>query len=114
MEAAGLKGIDTVVSSTAVLIKSKTPSNPQLIDLIASRIQGVISKSLFFQSDLVLTPLSRPKVCPMPVQCPTDEPRHCIEYYSWKASANGHCFGRRRLGCSEFDGREKEHCNSNG
>ncbi len=44
MKAAGLKAIDTVVESTAVLIKSKHPSNQKLIDLIASRIKGVISK----------------------------------------------------------------------
>ncbi|RAL62534.1 hypothetical protein DID88_005099 [Monilinia fructigena] len=43
MKAAGLKAIDTVVSSTAILVKSKTPSNPALVDLIASRIRGVIT-----------------------------------------------------------------------
>lgn len=43
MKAAGLKAIDTVVSSTAVLIKSKNPTNPALVDLIASRILGVIT-----------------------------------------------------------------------
>ncbi|KAH7364161.1 ATP phosphoribosyltransferase [Rhexocercosporidium sp. MPI-PUGE-AT-0058] len=45
MKAAGLKAIDTVVSSTAILVKSKNPSNPQLVELIASRIRGVISES---------------------------------------------------------------------
>lgn len=45
MKAAGLKAIDTVVSSSAVLIRSKTPSNPEIVDLIAARIRGVISKS---------------------------------------------------------------------
>lgn len=44
MKAAGLKAIATVVESTAVLIKSKNPSDPKLIDLITSRIRGVISK----------------------------------------------------------------------
>ncbi|KAL7959043.1 hypothetical protein V8C34DRAFT_281323 [Trichoderma compactum] len=43
MRAAGLKAIDTVVESTAVLIKSRSPSNPELVDLIASRIRGVIT-----------------------------------------------------------------------
>ncbi|PBP19589.1 ATP phosphoribosyltransferase [Diplocarpon rosae] len=43
MKAAGLKAIDTVVSSTAILVRSKNPSNPQLVDLIASRIRGVIT-----------------------------------------------------------------------
>ena len=42
MKAAGLKDIATVVDSTAVLIKSKSPSNQKLVDLIASRIRGVI------------------------------------------------------------------------
>jgi len=43
MKAAGLKAIDTVVSSTAILVKSKNPSNPAMVDLIASRIRGVIT-----------------------------------------------------------------------
>lgn len=42
MRAAGLCAIDTVVDSTAVLIKSKTTSNQKLVDLITSRIRGVI------------------------------------------------------------------------
>jgi len=43
MRAAGLTAIDTVVESTAVLIKSKRPSNQKLVDLIAARILGVIT-----------------------------------------------------------------------
>ncbi|KAI6372424.1 hypothetical protein MCOR25_003745 [Pyricularia grisea] len=43
MRAAGLKAIDTVVDSSAILIKSKSPSNPELVELIASRIRGVIT-----------------------------------------------------------------------
>ncbi|KUJ22696.1 HisG-domain-containing protein [Mollisia scopiformis] len=43
MKAAGLKAIDTVVSSSAVLIRSKNPSNPAIVNLIASRIRGVIT-----------------------------------------------------------------------
>lgn len=43
MRAAGLKAIDTVVESTAVLIKSKKASNEKLVNLIAARIQGVIT-----------------------------------------------------------------------
>lgn len=42
MKAAGLKAVDTVVESTAVLVKSKNTRN-ELVDLIASRIRGVIS-----------------------------------------------------------------------
>lgn len=47
MKAAGLKAIDTVVASTAVLIQSKNPSNQKTVDLITARIRGVISKSCF-------------------------------------------------------------------
>ncbi|KAK1247114.1 hypothetical protein MKX08_000916 [Trichoderma sp. CBMAI-0020] len=43
MRAAGLKAIDTVVESVAVLIKSRSPSNIDLVDLIAARIRGVIT-----------------------------------------------------------------------
>ena len=43
MKAAGLKAIDTVVETVSVLVKSKNTQNP-LVDLIASRIRGVISK----------------------------------------------------------------------
>lgn len=43
MKAAGLKAIDTVYESTATLIKSKRVSNQKLVNLIASRINGVIS-----------------------------------------------------------------------
>jgi len=43
MKAAGLKPIDTVVESTAILIKSKQPSNPEMVALIAARISGVIT-----------------------------------------------------------------------
>jgi ATP phosphoribosyltransferase len=44
MKAAGLKAIDTVVSSTAVLIKSKNPTNLDIVELVAARIKGVIGK----------------------------------------------------------------------
>ena len=43
MRAAGLKAIDTVVESTAVLIKSRKVSNEKLVSLIAARIRGVIT-----------------------------------------------------------------------
>lgn len=43
MRAAGLKAIDTVVESTAILIRSRSPSDPALVELIASRIRGVIA-----------------------------------------------------------------------
>ncbi|KEY64962.1 hypothetical protein S7711_08203 [Stachybotrys chartarum IBT 7711] len=43
MRAAGLKAIDTVLDTSAVLIKSRSPSNPETVELIASRIRGVIT-----------------------------------------------------------------------
>lgn len=43
MRAAGLKAIATVVESTAVLIRSKRPSDPKLVTLITNRIKGVIT-----------------------------------------------------------------------
>ena len=43
MRVAGLKAISTVVESTAVLIKSKHPSDQKLINLITGRIRGVIT-----------------------------------------------------------------------
>ena len=42
MRAAGLCAIDTVVESTAVLVKSKRTSNQKLVNLITARIKGVI------------------------------------------------------------------------
>lgn len=43
MKAAGLKAIATILETTAILIKSRHPTNPQLIKTIESRIRGVIS-----------------------------------------------------------------------
>lgn len=43
MRAAGLKAISTVVSSSAILIKSKHPSDPKLVEKITARIRGVIT-----------------------------------------------------------------------
>ncbi|KAK3699529.1 ATP phosphoribosyltransferase (ATP-PRTase) (ATP-PRT) [Vermiconidia calcicola] len=43
MRAAGLKAIDTVLESTAVLISSKHPSDPKLVTKVANRIKGVIT-----------------------------------------------------------------------
>jgi len=47
MRVAGLKAVSTVLDSTAVLIRSKHPSNTQLIDLITARIKGVITAQKF-------------------------------------------------------------------
>jgi ATP phosphoribosyltransferase len=43
MRAAGLIAISTVLETTAILIRSKNPTNPDLVNLIATRIRGVIS-----------------------------------------------------------------------
>ncbi|KAK2750184.1 ATP phosphoribosyltransferase (ATP-PRTase) (ATP-PRT) [Myotisia sp. PD_48] len=42
MKAAGLQAIDTVIQSTAVLVKSRNTTHP-LVDLIVSRVRGVIN-----------------------------------------------------------------------
>ncbi|KAL6708757.1 ATP phosphoribosyltransferase (ATP-PRTase) (ATP-PRT) [Coniothyrium glycines] len=47
MRAAGLKAISTVVASSAILIKSKHPSDSKLVDLITARIKGVITAQKF-------------------------------------------------------------------
>ncbi|RJE27316.1 ATP phosphoribosyltransferase [Aspergillus sclerotialis] len=46
MKAAGLKAIDTILESTAVLVKSRNTKN-SLVDLITSRIRGVITAQKF-------------------------------------------------------------------
>ncbi|KAK2788009.1 ATP phosphoribosyltransferase (ATP-PRTase) (ATP-PRT) [Onygenales sp. PD_12] len=46
MKAAGLKAISTVVESTAVLVKSRNTTH-ELVDLIESRIRGVITAKKF-------------------------------------------------------------------
>jgi ATP phosphoribosyltransferase len=66
MKAAGLKAIDTVVSSTAILVKSKNPSNPAMVDLIAARIKGVISKPSFLLFLLPFSPTSSHAQIPLP------------------------------------------------
>lgn len=44
MRSAGLKNIETICESAAVLIKSKSPSDRKLVDLIVARIVGVVSE----------------------------------------------------------------------
>ncbi|KAK1012772.1 ATP phosphoribosyltransferase (ATP-PRTase) (ATP-PRT) [Friedmanniomyces endolithicus] len=43
MRVAGLKPIATVLESSAVLIRSKHPSDPKWVDLLTDRIRGVIT-----------------------------------------------------------------------
>ncbi|KAI9683317.1 MAG: ATP phosphoribosyltransferase (ATP-PRTase) (ATP-PRT) [Trizodia sp. TS-e1964] len=47
MKAAGLHAIATVLETTAILVKSKRPSNPELVEIIASRLKGVITAQRF-------------------------------------------------------------------
>lgn len=46
MKAAGLKAIDTILESTAVLVKAKNTKN-SLVALLTSRIRGVITAQKF-------------------------------------------------------------------
>jgi ATP phosphoribosyltransferase len=46
MKVAGLKAIDTVVESSAVLIQSRHPTNKDLVKLIKSRIKGYIGRTI--------------------------------------------------------------------
>ena len=72
MRAAGLKPIATVLESSALLIKSKHPSNPSLVNLIAARIKGVISSSSPLKATTILrmdadVERSREKVRALPI-----------------------------------------------
>lgn len=53
MRAAGLKAIATVVESTAVLIRSKHPSDPKLVNLITARIRGMLNPILLLKTTLL-------------------------------------------------------------
>jgi ATP phosphoribosyltransferase len=59
MRVAGLKAIDTVLESTAVLIVSRRPSNQKLVELITSRIRGVITAQRYV---LCTYNIERPKL----------------------------------------------------
>lgn len=47
MRAAGLIDIDTVLSTSAYLIQSKTPAHPELVEKIKGRIEGVLTAQKF-------------------------------------------------------------------
>jgi ATP phosphoribosyltransferase len=73
MKAAGLKAIDTVVESSAILIRSRKPSNPDVVDLIASRIRGVITaqKYVLCQYNIERSKLDRAKTITPGKRAPT-------------------------------------------
>ncbi|KAJ4301185.1 ATP phosphoribosyltransferase (ATP-PRTase) (ATP-PRT) [Kalmusia sp. IMI 367209] len=59
MRAAGLHAISTVVDTSAILIKSKHPSDSKLVDLITARIKGVITAQKYV---LCTYNIERPKL----------------------------------------------------
>ena len=125
MKAAGLKAIDTVVESTATLIKSKHPSNQKLVDKIASRISGVISKfPAPLPSPLPIPPtttkahhhnyLSRPKVHPLSIQHRPVRSRNRHEDHAREARTYHHRSRGSGMGGCQFDGAEGEHSDGHG
>lgn len=62
MRAAGLEAIDTVVESQSVLIKSGSPSNPELVELIAARIRGVIAAQKYVMCQYNVERVKLPEV----------------------------------------------------
>jgi ATP phosphoribosyltransferase len=104
MKAAGLKAIDTVVQSTAVLIKSKNTKN-ELVDLIASRIRGVIGMfcqpmfCFLLYMSLLTVPLRCAKICPVPIQHSPRKARIRLENHTWQARSYYHRPRASRMGC---------------
>lgn len=87
MRAAGLQAIATVLQTEAVLIKSTTPKHPQLtplIDLISSRLRGVIaaSKYVICQYNIPRDSLSRATAITPGRKAPTISP---LEEENWVA-----------------------------
>lgn len=97
MKAHGLKPIDTVFESTATLIQSRHPSDPKLLDKIASRISGVISECLPFPEFHILTFCSGPEVRTLSIQHPTEASGGSYQSYPWQASTYRYEVGRCRL-----------------
>jgi ATP phosphoribosyltransferase len=114
MRAAGLKAISTVVSSSAIMIKSKHPSDPKLVELISARIKGVISK-LYVRLHLrsvYLTVFSCAKVCLVHIQHRPIQTRHCTQDHSWTSRSHGQRVGGRWMGGRPGYGAAKgyRHC----
>ncbi|KAN0069997.1 hypothetical protein V8E54_011578 [Elaphomyces granulatus] len=83
MKAAGLKAIDTVIESTAVLVKSRNTKN-KLVDLIASRVRGVITaqKYVLCQYNVPRAKLSTAKRITPGKRAPSIT---ALEVYGWVA-----------------------------
>lgn len=115
MKAAGLKAIDTVVESTATLIKSKHPSNQKLVDMIASRISGVISKSCISPPlTTKLTISSRTKVHPLPIQRRSERLGNSHEDHTREAGPHHHGSRGSGMGSCQLDGPEREDSDGHG
>ena len=116
MKAAGLKAIDTVVESTATLIKSKHPSNQRLVDMIASRISGVISKSLplVSQSPTLTTIPSCAKIHPLPIQRRSQRPGNGRKDHTRQTRTHHHRPRGPSMGGCQLDGAEREHSDGHG
>ena len=117
MKAAGLKAIDTVVESTATLIKSKHPSNQRLVDMIASRISGVISKSLSpisHNHQRSRPRSSRAKPHPLPIHRRPDWPGNGRQDHPRQTRPHHHRPRGSRMGGCQFDGAEGEHSDRHG
>lgn len=116
MRANGLVAIHTVEESKAVLIKSKHPSDPKLVDKIASRIRGVIGKILSSSTEknANLMGLSCPTIRPLSIQHPSKSTRHGHQNYTRQTGAN--CYTARwgRLGGGKQHGGEEEDCDRDG
>ena len=102
MRAAGLKAIDTVVESTAVLVKNRNTQNP-LVDLITSRIRGVISMAhllgnAHMNSQANKFPTSRQEIRPLPIQHSPRQPLDRQQYHAGQARTNCNGAGGGRLG----------------
>lgn len=105
MKAAGLKAIDTVMESTAILVQSENPSNPELVKLIASRIEGVIGRPPLFPLPVIkLTCSSCSKICPMSIQRPQRLLSPSNQDHTRKTSSYYQRTGRRRMGSRQFHG----------
>lgn len=117
MRAAGLKAISTVQPTTCILIKSKHPSDPKLVDLITARIKGVISKSRPCKVLLpyaLLTHHSCSKIRSLHIQHPAQQARRGLQDHPRQACPHHQRPGGGRLGRCSVYGRTQEHCRCDG
>lgn len=117
MRAAGLKAISTVVASSAILIKSKHPSDAKLVDLITARIKGVIStstKMIKYLRGMLTCEFSCTKVRPMHIQRRALETRCRPQDYAWTPRTDRQCARRGWLGRGAGHGLAERHCSRHG